>query len=38
MKKIFKPFSTSLIGSMPRRKKIKALKRTLKIDIYYEKE
>ena len=38
MKKIFKPFSTSLIGSMPRRKKIMALNRRLKMDLDYEKE
>ena len=38
MKKIFKPFSTSLIGSMPRSKKIMALNRRLKLDLDYEKE
>ena len=38
MKKIFKPFSTSLIGSMPRSKKIMALNRRLKMDLDYEKE
>ena len=38
MKKIFKPFSTSLIGSMPRSKKIRALNRRLKMDLDYEKE
>lgn len=38
MKKIFKPFSTSLIGSMPRSKKIMALNRRLKMDSDYEKE
>lgn len=38
MKKIFKPFSTSLIGSMPRSKKIMALNRRLKMDMDYEKE
>ena len=38
MTKIFKPFSTSLIGSMPRSKKIMALNRRLKMDLDYEKE
>lgn len=38
MKKTFKPFSTSLIGSMPRSKKIMALNRRLKMDLDYEKE
>lgn len=38
MKKTFKPFSTSLIGSMPRSKKIMALNRRLKMDMDYEKE
>lgn len=38
MKNIFKPFSTSLIGSMPRSKKIMALNRRLKMDLDYEKE
>ena len=38
MKKIFKPFSTSLIGSMPRSKKIMSLNRRLKMDLDYEKE
>ena len=38
MKKIFKPFSTSLIGSMPRIKKIMALNIRLKMDLDYEKE
>lgn len=38
MKKFFKPFSTSLIGSMPRSKKIMALNRRLKMDLDYEKE
>lgn len=38
MKKVFKPFSTSLIGSMPRSKKIMALNRRLKMDLDYEKE
>ena len=38
MKKIFKPFSTSLIGSMPRSKKIMTLNRRLKMDLDYEKE
>ena len=38
MTKTFKPFSTSLIGSMPRSKKIMALNRRLKMDLDYEKE
>ncbi|MFP5453548.1 5-methyltetrahydropteroyltriglutamate--homocysteine methyltransferase [Parvimonas sp. G1604] len=38
MKKTFKPFSASLIGSMPRSKKIMALNRRLKMDMDYEKE
>lgn len=38
MTKIFKPFSTSLIGSMPRSKKIMAMNRRLKMDLDYEKE
>ena len=38
MKKTFKPFTTSLIGSLPRSKKIMALKRRLKSDVDFKKE
>ena len=38
MKKTFKPFTTSLIGSLPRSKKIMALKRRLKSDADFKKE
>ncbi len=38
MKKTFKPFTTSLIGSLPRSKEVMALKRRLKFDVDYKKE
>ena len=38
MKKTFKPFTTSLIGSLPRSKEIMALKRRLKSDVDFKKE
>ena len=38
MKKTFKPFTTSLIGSLPRSKEIIALKRRLKSDVDFKKE
>lgn len=38
MKKTFKPFTTSLIGSLPRSKEVMALKRRLKFDVDYKKK
>ena len=38
MKKTFKPFTTSLIGSLPRSKEIMTLKRRLKSNADFEKE
>lgn len=38
MEKNFKPFTTSLIGSMPRTREIMSLKRRLNLDKTYEKE
>jgi len=38
MKKIFKPFTTSMIGSLPRSKEIMSLKRRLNLDNSFETE